>query len=72
MAFARDWTEIRLPAVLFVINGVALIATFVFFQDEFRDIHTVAAYEWGVVILTVLMIGFSINQERRMRAAGQR
>ena len=66
MAFARDWTEIRLPSMLFVLNGSALIATFVFFQDEFRDIHTVGAYEWGVIILTVLMTGFFIIQERRI------
>ena len=72
MAFARDWTEIRLPAGLFVLNGAALIATFIFFQDDFRDIHTVAAYEWGVISLTVLMVVFSLIQERQMRrkAAG--
>lgn len=69
MAFARDWTEIRLPAALFVLNGAALIATILFFRDEFRDIRTVAPYEWGVVALTALMIGFALVQERRMAAA---
>jgi hypothetical protein len=69
MAFARDWTEIRLPAALFVLNGAALIATIVVGRDEFRDIRTVPPYQWGVVVLTVLMIGFGLLQERRMAAA---
>jgi len=69
MAYARDWTEIRLPAALFVLNGVALIATIVIFRDEFRDVHTVPSYQWGVAGLTMLMAGFAIVQERRMRSA---
>ena len=69
MAFASDWTEIRLPSALFILNGVALIATIVFFRDEFRDIGTVGAYQWGVVILTALMAGFALVQERRLIAA---
>ena len=55
-------------AALFVLNGLALIATIVLFRDEFRDVSTVGSYQWGVVALTLLMAGFALNQERRMRA----
>ena len=68
MAFASDWLEIRLPSALFVLNGAALIATIVFFRDDFRDIRTVPPYHGGVIALTVLMIAFATVQERRMRA----
>ena len=54
---------------LFILNGAALIVTIVFFRDEFRDIRTVAPYEWGVVVLTGLMAGFALVHERRMAAA---
>ena len=35
MAFARDWDEIRRGIQLFILNGVALLATVVVFRDEF-------------------------------------
>ena len=67
MAFADDWDEIRLPAALFVLNGVALIGTFIAFGSEFRPIGTTAAYQNGLIALTVLMGGFAAYQEFRRR-----
>lgn len=70
MARATDWLEIRLPAALFVLMGVALIATFLVFGGQFRPDGTTGAYQWGVVGLTVLMAVFAGLQEyRRMRLA---
>jgi hypothetical protein len=67
MAFAEDWDEIRLPAALFVLNGVALMATFVAFGTEFRPTDTAGAYRNGLIVLTVLMAGFAAYQEYRRR-----
>ena len=67
MAFADDWDEIRLPAALFVLNGVALIGTFVAFGGEFRQIGTTGAYQNGLIALTLLMGGFAAYQEYRRR-----
>lgn len=67
MAFAEDWDEIRLPAALFVLNGLALIGTFVAFGSEFRQLDTAGAYRNGVIALTVLMAGFLVFQEYRRR-----
>jgi hypothetical protein len=63
MAFADDWDEIRLPAALFVLNGVALIGTFIAFSSEFRPTDTAGAYRNGVIALTLLMAGFFAYQE---------
>lgn len=67
MAFGRDWDEIRLPAGLFVVNGVALIGTFILFGNQFRTLSTTDSYQKGIVGLTVLMAAFFIHQEYRRR-----
>jgi hypothetical protein len=67
MAFAEDWDEIRLPAALFVLNGLALIGTFIAFGSDFRATDTAGAYRNGVIGLTVLMGGFLAYQEVRRR-----
>ena len=67
MAFATDWDEIRLPAALFVLNGVALIGTFLVFGEQFRPIGTSTAYQNGTIALTALMAGFLAYQEYRRR-----
>ena len=69
MAFADDWDEIRLPAALFVLNGLALIATFFALGGEFRptETSTSGAYRNGVIALTVLMGGLAAYQEYRRR-----
>lgn len=67
MAFAEDWDEIRLPAALFVLNGVALIGTFIAFGSQFRAIGTSTAYQNGTIALTALMAGFLGYQEYRRR-----
>lgn len=66
MAFAEDWDEIRLPAVLFVINGGALLATILWFRDLFSTTHTTtASYQVGIAVLTGLMLLAIVWQERR-------
>jgi hypothetical protein len=66
MAFARDWDEIRIPARLFVLNGIALAATILVFRDEFLpDRTTISSYVGGVILLTLIMAGFHVLQERR-------
>jgi hypothetical protein len=65
MAFARDWLEIRLPAALFILNGLALTAVNFVFRDEFRPTGTTEAYRVGIVALTALMAGFMAFQEFR-------
>ena len=35
MAFALDWDEVRRAVQLFLLNGVALLATVVVFRDDF-------------------------------------
>jgi hypothetical protein len=67
MAFATDWDEIRLPAALFVLNGVALIGTFLAFGEQFRPIGTSTAYQNGTIAVTALMAGFLAYQEYRRR-----
>jgi hypothetical protein len=65
MAFARDWDEIRAPAALFVLNGLALVGTLIVFRDGFLERGTLTSYGGGVVTLTGLMIAFFVLQERR-------
>jgi hypothetical protein len=67
MAFATDWDEIRLPAALFVLNGVALIGTFLVFGEQFRPLGTATAYQNGTIAVTALMAGFLAYQEYRRR-----
>ena len=38
MAFATDWDEIRMPARLFIVNGVALLATIVLFTGRLTGV----------------------------------
>ena len=64
MAFARDWDEIRTAARLFIVNGVALLATMVVFRDGLTGV-TSGSYIWGISILTVAMAAFHVLQERR-------
>ena len=64
MAFATDWDEIRTPTRLFLVNGVALLATIVLFRDGLTGVAT-PAYVGVILVLTVLMAGFHVFQERR-------
>jgi hypothetical protein len=66
MAFARDWDEIRAAAALFVLNGLALVGTFIVFGGELRDdTTTIRSYVVGVIALTAAMAAFYVVQERR-------
>jgi hypothetical protein len=67
MALARDWAEIRLPSLLFLLNGAALLATIAVFNGEFRPGGTTGAYQWGIGALTVVMAIFVALQEVRRR-----
>ena len=72
MAFARDWDEIRTAARLFIVNGVALLATMVPFADGLTG-KTASTYVVGILILTGGMIAFYVLQERwrrRLASAG--
>jgi hypothetical protein len=70
MAFARDWAEVRVAALLFVLNGVALTAVALVFGSELRTgASPTNSFIWGVVALTVAMAAFYWVQERRSRAA---
>jgi hypothetical protein len=64
MAFARDWDEIRTAARLFIVNGVALLATCVVFYGELTG-PTKSAYIGGLLFLTIGMAAFHVLQERR-------
>jgi hypothetical protein len=66
MAFATDWDEIRLPARLFILNGVALTAVAIVFRDEFLPGRGSAmGFTVAVATLTILMAAFHWLQERR-------
>jgi hypothetical protein len=66
MAFARDWDEIRAPARLFILNGVALLIAAVVFRDGLdAGSTTTRSYVGGLVALTAAMAGFHWLQERR-------
>jgi hypothetical protein len=70
MAFALDWDEIKRACQLFVINGIALLATGVALRDAFiAGRGTVVGYLGGLVVLTVSMAALYLVQERR-RPAG--
>lgn len=73
MAFARDWDEIRLPAALFVVNGVALLAVAAVFRDEFRPgLTTTSSYVGGIAVLTAVMaLGFVLQERRRPKVEGE-
>jgi hypothetical protein len=69
MAFALDWDEVRRAAQLFVLNGVALLATAVVFRDDFLPARgTVIGFGGGLLVLTAAMVAFYVLQERRRPA----
>jgi hypothetical protein len=65
MAFASDWDEIRTAAALMILNGAALIGTLVFFGSDLLPRGTATGYSVAVVVLTAVMAGFFVVQERR-------
>jgi hypothetical protein len=65
MAFAIDWDEIRTAAGLFLLNGLALIATAVVFGGELLPRPTAGAYAGMLVLMTGAMAAFFVLQERR-------
>jgi hypothetical protein len=65
MAFATDWDEIRSAAALMILNGAALVATLVFFGSELLPRGTATGYSVALVVLTAVMAGFFVLQERR-------
>ncbi len=66
MALVRDWDEVRVAARLFMLNGVALAATFVVFGGEFTPGRsTITSYVGGILGLTAVMAAFYVVQERR-------
>jgi hypothetical protein len=67
MAFARDWDEIRTAAQLFIVNGLALLATCVIFYGELTG-RTTTAYIGGLIVITVGMAAFHVLQDRRRPA----
>jgi hypothetical protein len=49
-----------------VINGAALLATILWFRDEFSTGRTTtASYQVGIAVLTALMLASIVWQERR-------
>jgi hypothetical protein len=69
MAFASDWDEIRLPARLFMLNGVALIVAAVVFRDGFlAGRATAPSFVVGLAVLVAVMAGGHWLQERRRPA----
>ncbi len=69
MAFAFDWDEIKRASQLFILNGVALLAAAVAFRDDFLPGRgTVQGYVGGLVLLTLVMAGLYLLQERRRPA----
>jgi hypothetical protein len=66
MAFARDWDEIRVAALLFILNGVALAVTILVFGGELTPGRTtITSYVGGIVAMTAAMAAFFVVQERR-------
>ena len=57
-------TKSARPPALFLVNGVALLATIVLFRDGLTGVAT-PAYVGVILVLTVLMAGFHVFQERR-------
>jgi hypothetical protein len=68
MAFATDWDEIRTAAALFMLTGVALLATAVVFRDDLLPRGTAAGYVGALIVMTGLMALFFVLQERRKPA----
>lgn len=71
LAFATDWDEIRTAVRLFIVNGVALAAVAIAFRETFiPDRGSAAAFTIAIVVMTAIMFGFLVLQERA-RPRGQ-
>jgi hypothetical protein len=69
MAFASDWDEIRRACQLFMLSGVAFLASAVVFRDEFiQGRGTVYGYAGALLLFTLVMGGCYLLQERRRPA----
>jgi len=70
MAFATDWDEIRRACQLFILNGTVLFVAAVVFRDDFlAGRGTVAGYMGALVLMTLVMSGLFLLQERARPAA---
>ena len=69
MAFALDWDEVRRAVQLFLLNGVALLATVVVFRDDFvPGKNLVIGYGGDLALMTGIMLVLYVVQERRRPA----
>ncbi len=69
MAFALDWDEVRRAVQLFLLNGVALLATVVVFRDDFiPGKNLVIGYGGDLALMTGIMLALYVVQERRRPA----
>jgi len=65
MAFAVDWDEIKRACQLFILNGAVLFVAAVIFRDEFLPGRgTAIGYTGGLALLTLVMTGLYLLQER--------
>jgi hypothetical protein len=65
MAFAGDWDEIRMPARLNILFGVALTVANIVFISQFDFTRGIVnAYIGGIIVLTLAMLFFYWRQER--------
>ena len=67
MARAADWDEIRTGIRLGIVNGVALLATVVFFYNDLTGV-TKNSYIGGLIFMTVGLVVIHVVQERRRPA----
>ena len=67
MAFARDWDEIRPAARLFILNGVALLATVVVFRNNSSRQDTLIGCGGKLALMTGIMLALYLVEERRGR-----
>jgi hypothetical protein len=68
MAFATDWDEIRTGVLLFIVNGVALLATAIASRSEFLPRGTANGYVFGLGILIAIGFVVFVLQERNRPA----
>jgi len=65
MAFAVDWDEIKRASQLFILTGAVLFVAAIVFRDEFLPGRgTVFGYTGGLALLTLVMTGLYLLQER--------
>jgi len=71
LALARDWDEIRTAVRLFILNAVALLVVIAVFRDQFVP-NRPTPYGFAIVLgmMTAVMVGFHMLQERRRPAPG--